>query len=397
MSSPADRAPASMERRPPRNIVLCLDGTNDEIGKGRPSNPAKVFEMLDLNHPGAQVAYYDPGIGTLPATTARGKIERRLSRARQLAFGAGLVDKLADAYTWLMDHYQPEDRVYVFGFSRGAYTARALAAMVGRPGLLRSGSNNLVRYAVRQYASRGTVTDKDDLNAHAEDFADAFCWGTDEQLMSEDSPHNSDHQARKHSIPIEYLGIWDTVNATGLGGFEQTHWPGTKELWNVRRLRHAMSIDEWRPLYKPVPVTMWRNDDTFQQAWFAGVHSDVGGTFENHELATVALKWVFDDDACSELLMRDGHRRTAYSRRCHVEEEFAHGPINHTSPIWWLAGRPVRRSVPDDAVLHETVRLRRQRDPGYGLHLPDFDTPGRFTDPDWTTPRFQRQGASGQV
>jgi len=385
MSSPADRAPVSMERRPPRNIVLCLDGTNEEIGKGLPSNPAKVFEMLDLNDPGAQVAYYDPGIGTLPATTARGKIERRLSRATQLAFGAMLVDKLAEAYTWLMEHYQPGDRVYVFGFSRGAYTARALAAMVGRPGLLRSGSNHLVRYAVRQYARKRDATDQD--NQNAQDFGDALCWGTDKHLMSEISPYNDEHQARKHSITIEYLGIWDTVNATGFGGFEQTHWPGTKELWNVRYLRQAMSIDEWRRLYQPVGVEM-RADGTFQQAWFAGVHSDVGGTFENHDLATVALKWVFDDDACRKLLMRDGDPRTAYDHRCHVEPEFAYGPIHHMPRIWLLAGGRVRRPVPDEAVLHETVRLRRQHDPGYGLHLPDFGTPGRFTDPDWTTPRF---------
>jgi hypothetical protein len=145
-----------------------------------------------------------------------------------------------------------------------------------------------------------------------------------------------------------------------------------------------MSIDEWRPLYKPVPVKL-REDDTFEQAWFAGVHSDVGGTFPHHELATVALKWVFDP-VCRDLLLRDGDPVTAYARRCHVEPEFANGPINHVHPIWLALGLPRRRHVPDNAFLHETVRLRRQHDPGYGLHLP---TPGRFIDPDWTTPPFQ--------
>ena len=398
MSTPADPALASKERRPPRNIVLCLDGTNDEIGRGRPSNPAKVFEMLDLDHPGEQVAYYDPGIGTLAATTARGKIERRLSRATQLAFGAGLVDKLAEAYTWLMENYQPGDSVYVFGFSRGAYTARALVAMVGRPGLLRSGSNNLVRYAVRQYVRKRTSRRQDVKDAQDfakdfdQDFAEAFCWGTDAHSMSGHSPYILNDQARMHSIPIEYLGIWDTVKATGFLGFGKTHWPRIDMLWNVRRLRHAMSIDERRRAYKFVPVTL-RDDDTFQQAWFAGVHSDVGGTYPNHELATIALKWVFDDQACRNLLLRDCDEHTAYKHRCDVRNEFAGVKIHKLKRIWRLAGGWERRSVPDDAVLHESVRLRRQDyDHEYGPHLPDFDTPRRFTDPHWFSPRWE-QGA----
>jgi uncharacterized protein (DUF2235 family) len=386
MSSP-DPAVTTMQRRPVRNVVLCLDGTNDEIGRGLPSNPAKVFEMLDLDHPDDQVAYYDPGIGTLPATNARGQVEQLWSRATQLAFGAGLVGKLAEAYTWLMEHYQPGDKVYVFGFSRGAYTARALVAMVGRPGLLRSGSSHLVRYAVLQYAREGGASDR--AIANAQQFADALCWGTDAQPMNRPGEMSSapDAQACKHSIPIEYLGLWDTVRATGLGGFGQTDWPDTDELWNVKRLRHAMSIDEWRPLYKPVPVL--RTDDAFEQAWFAGVHSDVGGTFPNSELATVALKWVFDEVA-DKLLLRDEDPATAYQRWCHVDPAFAHGPINRMSAAWLLAGWRTRRSVPGDAVLHESVRLRREHDRDYGHDLP---TPGRYTDPDWAAPRIAPQPA----
>jgi uncharacterized protein (DUF2235 family) len=256
--------------------------------------------------------------------------------------------------------------------------------MVGRPGLLRSGSSHLVRYAVRQYARKRHANAQTVDNA--QEFADALCWGTDAHSMSGDMLHVPDAQARKHSITIEYLGIWDTVQATGFGGFGQTHWPGTDELWNVRHLRHAMSIDEWRPLYKPVPVTM-RDDDSFEQAWFAGVHSDVGGTFENCELATVALKWVVDPVIASgELLLRDGDPVTAYNRWCRVDPSYATGRINTMSSVWRLAGAPVQRQVPEEAVLHETVRIRRQEYPDYAPHLPDFDRPGRFTDPDWTEP-----------
>ena len=108
-----------------KNLVLCLDGTNDEIGVTRPTNPAKVFEMLDLDNPSAQVAYYDPGVGTLPSPTAVSALGRFASRCGELAFGWGIKAKLTQAYTWLMNTYRPGDRVYLFGFSRGAYTARA--------------------------------------------------------------------------------------------------------------------------------------------------------------------------------------------------------------------------------------------------------------------------------
>ncbi|UUT36015.1 phospholipase effector Tle1 domain-containing protein [Microbacterium elymi] len=108
-----------------------------------------------------------------------------------------------------------------------------------------------------------------------------------------------------HAIPVEYLGIWDTVEAwfAGLGSLD---WPDTCSLWNVRRLRHAVSIDETRRSFRYLPVD---RRDGFEEAWFPGVHCDVGGTFHDHDLATIALKWVFDG-VCDQLqLARSPARR----------------------------------------------------------------------------------------
>src|ERR1700712_4936666 len=143
-----------------RRIVMCLDGTGDQIGVSRATNVAKVYQMLDLRQPDEQIAFYDPGVGTLPAPTARGKVGRSFSRMGELAFGVGLRANLTQAYAWLMQHYHPGDELYVFGFSRGAYTARALVGMLARPGLLRPGSDNLVDYAVALYAVNGTPDEK---------------------------------------------------------------------------------------------------------------------------------------------------------------------------------------------------------------------------------------------
>src|SRR5215207_756215 len=137
-----------------KNIVICLDGTGNEVNARGVTNVFKIVELLDLSDPAKQVVYYDPGVGTFAAPTAWSGAARRLSRLGGLALGHGLRHNLGEAYTFLMNTWQPGDRVFVFGFSRGAYNARALCGMLYRVGLLRPGSENLVPYAVRVYARR---------------------------------------------------------------------------------------------------------------------------------------------------------------------------------------------------------------------------------------------------
>ena len=366
---------------PPKNIVICLDGTNDELGASAPTNPAKVFEMLDLDDPAQQIAYYDPGVGTLPAASARGTIGRQVSRLAQMAFGFGMKANLIQAYSWLMDNYQRDDRLYVFGFSRGAYTARALVGILAKPGLLRSGSANLVEYAVKQYAQRRSVNSGDHLMRGVGEFADALCWGTRTRPMNPEWPYPDDEVGRLHAIPVQYLGVWDTVAASGFAGLGEVSWPDTRTLPNVRRLRHAVAIDECRRPYREFLVEPRAG---FEEAWFSGVHCDVGGTFVDHQLATVALKWVFDG-VCRELRLRDRKPAVAYERFCQVTGAAATGKINKNDWTWKLIGSRTR-PIPATAMLHETVRIRRQHDAGYLPGLAGADLPSRWTDPDWTVP-----------
>ncbi|GAA3773715.1 DUF2235 domain-containing protein [Microbacterium kribbense] len=364
----------------PKNIVVCLDGTSNELDR-HPTNAAKVFMMLDLDDPAAQIAYYDPGVGTLPSATARGSIERWLSQLCGLAFGFGMRRKVSQAYGWLVDHYRPGDRVFIFGFSRGAYTARALAALLARPGLLRSGSEHLVEYAVAQYVKPAGTKKSVALRAReAKAFADALCWGTAGEPVAPASGGFA--AADVHAIPVEYLGVWDTVEAwfAGLGSLD---WPDTSSLWNVRRLRHAVSIDETRRPFRYLPVD---RRDGFEEAWFPGVHCDVGGTFQNHELATIALKWVFDG-VCGQLRLRDQQPAVAYARYCAVERSYAQQAPAHRNQWAWNLLIPRHRRIPDDAVLHESVRERMAAQPGYLSDLARADAADRWTDPDWWMPQ----------
>lgn len=360
-----------------KRIVVCLDGTANQIGAGNLTNVAKLFELLDKNDPGAQLAYYDPGVGTLAPAAAHSAVRRSVSLLIEKAFGAGLKDNVAQAYRYVMEHWRPGDAVYIFGFSRGAYTARALAGMLLRPGLMRPGSENLLPYAVEKYAINRDFT-QDEFDRWAE-FARAFCWRTDAEPLFSTVRQNSPNQVWRYAVPVAYLGLWDTVKAAGFLRFGTLRWPYTRSLPNVARIRHAVSIDEQRRPYREYLVQ--RHPLGLKERWFAGVHADVGGTFmPDHRLAAIALKWIVDEVV--DELMIDA---AAYQRQCTVTEDFAGAPIHRNGRLWYLVGRRHRPMGPD-ALVHPSVLVRRRNNPGY---LPDLTAEQQrlSADPkDWTSP-----------
>ena len=139
----------------PRNLILCCDGTNNQFG---PENTNVVRLVQSLNRdPTKQWLYYDPGVGTLPEPGAFSKVQKWVSKVFGLAFGAGLSWKVGEAYTYLMETWEPGDSVFLFGFSRGAYMVRVLAGMLYALGLLPRHNPNLVPYVIRLFGSlRGT-------------------------------------------------------------------------------------------------------------------------------------------------------------------------------------------------------------------------------------------------
>src|SRR4051812_24693826 len=146
-----------------------------------------------------------------------------------LAFGVGMRQNLAEAYTYLMRTYEPGDRIYLFGFSRGAYTARALSGLLYTIGVFRPGAENLVQYAVASYTRKGKgKRDWGQLDKFR------FVFG-----------HRVDGGTR---VPVEFLGVWDTVKAAGVLRWD-AKWPYTHRLVNIRKVRHAVSIDEYRRPY----------------------------------------------------------------------------------------------------------------------------------------------------
>src|SRR6202521_4364569 len=264
----------------PRNIVVCCDGTGNQYGAEN-SNVVKPYWTLSAHE--KQVAYYPPGIGTMGARNALTAIGKWWTRVRGLAFGYGFSDNIADVYSFLMKEFSPGDQIFIFGFSRGAYTARALCGLLHMFGLLTPGNEPLIPYALRLFKSN------DPKKFHiADGFRTTFCVDC--------KPY--------------FLGLWDTVSSVGWildpVGLKSGHLPYTATLPDIPILRHAVSIDERRAFFRqnlihePVPPTQ-----NLKQVWFAGVHSDVGGGYAETEsgLSKIALRWMLCEAQSAGLML----------------------------------------------------------------------------------------------
>ncbi len=350
----------------PKNIVLCLDGTGNQLKDSGNTNIVKLYAMLDLSDPARQVAFYDPGIGTFSAQGAWTPVAKKLTRVLGLAFGYGIKTNLSEAYIYLMQTYEPGDRVFIFGFSRGAYTARLLAAMTYRAGLLRPGCENLVPYLVAAFTRRGDWSKKD--------------WDTISEFTDVFGITVVEEGKRRQSLPIEFLGLFDSVKALGVLRWTPT-FPFTRKLPRVKHVRHAISIDERRRPFREYVVALAddNKETDLVEAWFAGVHSDIGGSFENKGgLGGISLKWMVDEALASKIILRP----RLYKTRLGIAAEDAAGAV-HKNGRFWNILIPRTRPIPPGANMHASVRLRREGAPGY---LPKLDASVKWVDEDWQTP-----------
>jgi uncharacterized protein (DUF2235 family) len=226
-----------------KNIVVCCDGTANEFA-GERTNVVKLSFTL-VHAAGAQVAYYHPGLGTMePPGTLTG-IKRGATKLLGLTIGWGLEADIRDAYVFLMNHFEAGDRVFLFGFSRGAYTVRAVAALLHMYGMIREGNEALVPYAIRMMTAITSIRDKgptvstdnrkrlDEYFATAREFKEHFGLDTCK-------PH--------------FVGVWDTVSS--VGWIENpVRLPFTGDNPDIQIGRHAVAIDERRAFFR---TNLWR-------------------------------------------------------------------------------------------------------------------------------------------
>lgn len=311
-----------------KNIVVCCDGTGNEYGENN-TNVVGMYEPVVRDK--GQVTYYDPGVGTF---SVFGRIlGKKIGILMGMGFGYGITENIEDAYLYLMNRYEPGDKVFLFGFSRGAFTVRALAGMLHKVGLLQKGSNNLIAYASEIYNTR---------NNH--EIAEGF------------------KKTYSHECKPYFIGVWDTVGSLGL-------WLG-REFFDdrlnndVTYAYHAMAIDEKR---KKFPVSLW--DETqlaegqwVEQVWFVGVHCDVGGSYKERDLSNICLIWMLDKAEQRGLRLKEGWRERLNTNPA--------GIMHESYCKLWKLWRPVSRKVPEGAKIHRSVFLRRKALSSYQPKLP---------------------------
>ena len=300
----------------PKNIILCSDGTGNSTIKNRGTNVYKLYEAVDLETPPGedfQVAFYDDGVGT-------GSL--KLLRALGGAFGYGFARNVRQLYTYLARVYRPGDRIYLFGFSRGAYTVRALAGMVGTCGIL-----------------DGDKLSEPELRRTVSEAYDVYRLGYRPERWHAAAARRAAGFRRTHSVyepgnpvRITFIGVWDTVGAVGLpddAWLKKVLWvlTGFRIPWFkhyglgdcVDRACHALAIDDERQTFHPIlweeRLASGKPDPRLDQVWFPGVLSNVGGGYVKQGMSLVTLSWMMRHARAAQLRFSALDGQTYFERQ----------------------------------------------------------------------------------
>ncbi|KIO29821.1 hypothetical protein M407DRAFT_226348 [Tulasnella calospora MUT 4182] len=393
---------------PPKTLILCFDGTSNSFSDEN-TNVVRLFNALEKHKTGKQMCYYQPGIGTYLAPTAGWSPSlQSAAKLMDMAFAWYLDWHIMGGYKFLMENFSDGDNICLFGFSRGAYTARCLAGMLHKVGLLPKSNEEQIPFAYKKYKD-STPNGK----VNAKGFKCTF----------------------SRDVEIEFLGVWDTVGSVGL--FSR-HLPFTASNTIVRTFRHALALDEHRAKFRPNP---WHRvapsaaaarfdpdrgtpaidyaaravsdgsgsdyDEEYyhgkyhgsketdvKEVWFAGCHADVGGgsahNNKTNTLANPSLVWMvneilaadapilfkkraFEDMPAFDALMIKDANAPMYDQLQRKKIWW----VLEWIPLWqyhqdkegswhkgfyWNRGRP--REIQDpEPLFHSSVKLRKNYEP----------------------------------
>ncbi|THF72361.1 MAG: DUF2235 domain-containing protein [Methylophaga nitratireducenticrescens] len=324
-----------------KRIVVCADGTwnrpEKDLAKDFPTNVLRMARAIDPRGSDGitQQVFYDWGIGSYYEQVLGG------------ATGKGLNKNIMDDYRYIVQNYQPGDEIFLFGFSRGAYTVRSLSGLIYNCGILKRPDAKLIEEAFEHYKKPGYSYAPDGEKSIA--FRDAHS-----------------HKSRN----IKFVGVWDTVGALGipisfLGLLDKKdEFYDTKIGPNVDIARHAMAIDEVRSDFEP---TIWdpREKLDLKQVWFAGVHSNIGGSYAPDKqtgglLSDIPLQWMMQQAAQAGLVL-EPHLKTSLNCRYDATLHNSRKHIYRSkSPLY----RPINHNK-GDILIHQSVKQRWDNDKDY--------------------------------
>ena len=345
-----------------RQLIICCDGTNNTLtANDHDTNVLKTFELLARAGNTRQILYYDPGVGApdaLPSTGLDDWFRNKGDRLWGLASGRGIYENISQAYLFLMTHYQPGDQIFLFGFSRGAFTVRCLSGMVHLFGIIDSHHEAMLPTLLRVYFS---AKEKTRLFSIINELS-----VTVKALLGIEAPqeiNNRDDVAKQIRInfgsserkqaSVYFVGVWDTVSSVGLPGFSVSMSSNPNILGKrIQHVRHALALDEHRAQFKP---RVYEQNDfgdasqqqSLRQLWFRGNHCDVGGGYAENSataLSDQAFHWMLDEAAQCGLSMDTLPQAKPQEIRVHDE--------TYSMPWWALLGLSHRQTIGLKAIDH---------------------------------------------
>ena len=278
-----------------QRLCIYLDGTwNTE------NNSTNVQHGFNLTMEGIvrdrncnewrQLKYYDRGVGTGVLDGITGGM-----------LGMGIDKNIKEAYVWLVQNYREGDQIFIFGFSRGAFAARALATMITSKGIVKRGAPYPVDEIWKWYVSENTKNEKKKIK---------YKYKLESGLINNAETDRYKRRWLSKDNRVHYLGIFDTVGAMGLGALgipglglkhdkKYNYYPKTL----IESCRHAISVDENRVSFDLKPIQEYvRNHKSrnpkfinqIEQKWFPGAHSNIGGGYDSNHAAIGPFKWVME-------------------------------------------------------------------------------------------------------
>ncbi len=317
-----------------KRLVVCCDGTWQVLDKAKPTNVQRIAQITALQDEAGvqQSVHYDAGVGT----------GNRVDTLLGGGFGAGLDREIREAYRFLCANYCPGDEIFLFGFSRGAYTVRALGGLINTAGILRREAILETTTAMKLYRNRKVKPDDD----KAKDFRSQYGVGNPAV-----------------PTPIHFLGCWDTVGALGIPNIipwlpidtisrRKMEFLNTDLGPGIKHARHAVAVDERRSAFLPTPMT-GNGVTELKQLWFPGDHGGVGGGSKPHVgLSDGALVWMADEAKAAGLAINQ-HLLNAIAK--------PDPTIPLKTKIKWIyqLPRPDDRKGPDSAAdVHASTKER---------------------------------------
>lgn len=335
-----------------KNIVICCDGTGNQVTVKENSNIVHLFACLEKSE--NQNCFYSQGLGTSSPLWVERNRSKFWFKLKAKAFGNSLKLNVLNAYKFIMDHYDEGDKIFLFGFSRGAYTVRVVAGLIRMFGIIQKGNYAHLEQLFdlyENYKSKKKSKKEGKTNE----------WKVSDDVKIAARIKSSFSKGGK----IAFMGIWDSVSSIGNIFFPNTNLPYTYDLKYIKTVRHAVSIDEKRKNFYFQKVRPDTHKD-LKEVFFSGDHSDIGGSHSKEGLSKLTLEWMLGEASLFGLKLE----KSKVDKYVFGVGEKFQGP-NHIQDIHDLHKGifkvfPAKyREIPDGSLIHISVSNKLMEDQNY--------------------------------